>query len=141
MGFKHTRWPHDPQGINFGGNDMLLTPRQMLLFGEMYRNGGRHNGQQIVSQQWVEVSTQPHVQSPREQERKYGYGWWTRELGGHRSYYAWGYGGQFIFVVPSLELVVVTTSASEVSNERRSHLRTIYDLVEHYVIEPVAIRQ
>jgi CubicO group peptidase (beta-lactamase class C family) len=141
LGFSLARWPQDPQGVYFGGNDMLMTPRQMLTFGEMYLNRGRHNGQQVVPEAWVEASLKPHVQSPREEGRQYGYGWWMRTLAGHRTYYAWGYGGQFIFVVPDLDLVVVTTSASEVSNERRSHLRTIYDLVEHYIIAPISIRE
>ena len=76
--------------------------------------------------------------SPREGDRSYGYGWWIRDLAGFPTYYAWGYGGQFIFVVPDLDLVIVTTSLSSVSTERRSHLRTIYDIVEEFVIAPVA---
>jgi len=86
----------------------------------------------------VDESFKPHAQSTRERERQYGYGWWIRELNGYRTYYAWGYGGQFIFIVPQLELVVVTTSSSEVSTERRTHLRTIYDLVETLIISPIA---
>src|SRR5688572_20394205 len=44
LGFSLAQWPRDPQGIYFGGNDMLMTPRQMLAFGELYLNkseGGR----------------------------------------------------------------------------------------------------
>ena len=138
MGFSLTQWPRDPQGIYFGGNDMLMTPRQMLAFGEMYLRHGRSGERQVVPSHWVEASFLPRAQSMRERERQYGYGWWIRELGGYRTYYAWGYGGQFIFVVPDLELVVVTTSSSEVSNDRRTHVRTIYDLVENYVIRRIA---
>jgi CubicO group peptidase (beta-lactamase class C family) len=113
---------------------MLMTPRQMVAFGELYLRRGRVADRQVVSRAWVDASLTPRAQSTRELDRQYGYGWWIRRLGGYRTYYAWGYGGQFIFVVPDLELVVVTTSSSEVSNERRSHIRTIYDLVENYVI-------
>jgi CubicO group peptidase (beta-lactamase class C family) len=134
LGFSLARWPQDPQGIYFGGNDMLMTPRQMLAFGELYLRQGTFNGQQVVSSHWVQTSLSPHAQSTRERERQYGYGWWIRELGGYRTYYAWGYGGQFIFVIPQLELVVVTTSSSEVSSERRTHLRTIFDLVENLIV-------
>ena len=59
-------------------------------------------------------------------------------LVGQRTYYAWGYGGQFIFLIPNLDLVVVTTSSSEVSGERRTHLGTIFDLVENLIIQPIA---
>ena len=60
-----------------------------------------------------------------------------RELAGHRTYYAWGYGGQFIFVVPALELVVVTTSRSDVSRDRRDHNDAIYAIVESHIIPAI----
>jgi CubicO group peptidase (beta-lactamase class C family) len=139
LGFSLSQWSRDPQGMYFGGNDMLMTPRQMVAFGEMYLHRGRVNGRQIVSRGWVDASFTARAQSTRERDRQYGYGWWIRQLGGYRTYYAWGYGGQFIFVVPELDLVVVTTSASEVSTERRSHVRTIYDLVENFVIRRLGV--
>lgn len=138
LGFALPAWPRDPQGIYFGGNDMLMTPRQMLAFGEMYLNGGRVNGRQVVPEKWVEASRVRRAQSLRESDRYYGYGWWVRELAGHETYYAWGFGGQFIFIVPSLDLVVVTTSASTASEDRRSHRLTVYDLVENFIIAPIA---
>jgi CubicO group peptidase (beta-lactamase class C family) len=137
LGFTLARWPQDPQGIYFGGNEMLLTPRQMVAFGELYLNRGRANGRQVVPETWVNVSFVPRTRSDWS-DRQYGYGWWIRELAGHQTYYSWGYGGQFIFVVPDLDLVIVTTSSTAVDDERRGHRRTIYDLVEHFVIEPVA---
>jgi CubicO group peptidase (beta-lactamase class C family) len=70
-------------------------------------------------------------------EREYGYGWWIRTLAERPVFYAWGYGGQFIFIVPSVRTVVVATSVSEPNSERREHLRAIYDLVEQQII-PVA---
>ena len=78
---------------------MLLTPRQMLAFGELYRNRGRANGRQVVPEPWIDPlvrAARPLLLPIVEHE----YGWWIRELGGHRAYYAWGFGGQYIFVVP-----------------------------------------
>ena len=138
MGFTLPRWPQDPQGVFYGGNDMLMTPLQMVAFGELYLNHGRLNGQQIVPARWVEASQMPRAQSRREDDRFYGYGWWIRDLAGQRTYYAWGFGGQFIFIVPKLDLVVVTTSSSTVAEERRSHRLTLYDLVEYLIIEPIS---
>ena len=61
-----------------------------------------------------------------------------RELAGYQTYYAWGYGGQFIFLVPELDLVVAVTSVSEPGAERRNHLGAIYDIVESSIIPVVA---
>jgi CubicO group peptidase (beta-lactamase class C family) len=139
LGFTLARWPQDPQGIYFGGNDMLLTPRQMLTFGELYLNRGRANGRQVVPEPWIDRSFVSRARSYWS-DQEYGYGWWIRALGGHRAYYAWGFGGQYIFVVPDLELVVVTTSASTVAEDRRSHRRNVFDMVEYLIVEPVSAR-
>jgi CubicO group peptidase (beta-lactamase class C family) len=137
LGFTLARWPQDPQGIYFGGNDMLMTPRQMLAFGQLYLDRGRVKGRQIVPEAWIDRSFVTRARSFWS-DQEYGYGWWMRELGGHRAFFAWGFGGQYIFVVPSLELVVVTTSSSTVAEDRRSHRRNVFDLVEFLVVEPVA---
>jgi CubicO group peptidase (beta-lactamase class C family) len=138
LGFQLAPWPRDPQGIYFGGNDMLMTPRQMLAFGELYLSRGRHNGRQVIPEQWVAASQVPRAQSRRESDRFYGYGWWVRELAGHPAYYAWGFGGQYIFVVPDLDLVVVSTSASTLAEDRREHRLTIYEIIERLIIAPIA---
>lgn len=137
LGFSLARWPQDPQGIYFGGNEMLMTPRQMVKFGELYLNGGRVGDRQLIPRQWVEKSDDGVGRSRWGSDREYGYGFWIREFAGHRSFYAWGYGGQFIFVIPGLDLVVVTTSRSDVSRERRDHLDQIYDLVETLIVAGV----
>jgi CubicO group peptidase (beta-lactamase class C family) len=137
LGFTLARWPQDPQGIYFGGNDMLLTPRQMVAFGQLYLNRGRANGRQILSSSWIDEALVPRVESSREANRFYGYGWWMRELAGRQVYYAWGFGGQYIFLIPALDLVVVTTSSTAISEERWSHRLGVFDLVERLVIEPV----
>ena len=61
-------------------------------------------------------------------------------MAGHETPYAWGYGGQFIVLVPEYDLVVVTTSSSYPGPDRRAHTQRMYDLVEHAVIAPVSAR-
>ena len=137
LGFSLAEWPRDPQGVYFGGNDMLLTPRQMMAFGELYLNRGRANGRQIVPAEWVDASLVPRARSPISGQ-EYGYGWWSREMAGVRAYFAWGFGGQFIFVVPTLDLTIASTSAATVGDDRRSHRRTVDDLIERLVVAPIA---
>jgi len=138
QGFSLARWLQDPQGIYFGGNDMTMTPRQMLAFGELYLNGGRGNLTQVIPESWVRASHVARTLSPRGRGRFYGYGWWIREMAGHATFYAWGYGGQFIFVAPTLDLVVVTTSNSNPGNGRQVHLQRIYELVEDHIVARIS---
>jgi CubicO group peptidase (beta-lactamase class C family) len=60
-----------------------------------------------------------------------------RDLGGRRAYFAWGFGGQYIFVLPDLHLVMATTSSTTVGEERRRHRRGVFDLIEEFVIPAV----
>lgn len=133
-------WIRDPQGIYLGGNDMHLTPRAMLKYGELYLNRGRVRDKQIVSEQWIEESFKPRTKSTWS-GRDYGYGWWIDTLGGQTTHYAWGHGGQFIFTVPGLRLVVVTTAAPTPDDGRREHQRAIYDFVERRLISAVERKQ
>ena len=141
LGFHLSAWPQDPDGIYFGGNNMELTPRQMLAFGQLYLNGGRANGRQVLPAAWVEQSLRPLVQSPRDAERRYGYGWWMRDMAGIPTAYAWGYGGQFILLARDLGLVVVTTSSSLPGDTRRRHIRELYDLLEKQIVAPAVRAQ
>ena len=140
LGYSMSYWSQDPQGIYFGGNDMEMTPRQMLAFGELYLNKGVHEGRQIIPTNWVKESYRPHVLSPRGQGRYYGYGWWLRDLAGMLVPVAWGYGGQLIFVVEPMDLVVVATSDSTPGRTRRGHLGRLYNLVEDKILRQVSLR-
>jgi CubicO group peptidase (beta-lactamase class C family) len=112
---------------------MLLTPRQMLKFGELYLHRGREAGRQIVPAAWVAESFVPRTQSQRSGQL-YGYGWWIAELAGHETAFAWGFGGQYIFVVPSLDAVVVATSSVDPGGDRREYRRGLFEIVERDVI-------
>lgn len=140
LGIALRPWIRDPQGIYLGGNDMHLTPRAMLKYGELYLNRGRILEKQIVSEQWIAETLKPRAQS-NWSGRHYGYGWWIDNLTGHATHYAWGHGGQFIFTVPSLKLVAVTTSVPSPGEGRREHQRAIYDLIERYLIPALERKQ
>jgi CubicO group peptidase (beta-lactamase class C family) len=133
LGFSLSPWMRDPQGNYFGGNEMVMTPLQMLAFGEMYRNGGQMNGRQILSKAFIEDTFEPRGRS-RISGREYGYGWWMRDMAGRKAYYAWGFGGQYIVLVPGLDLTVVSTSAASVSEDRRDHRRTVDEIIEQLIV-------
>ena len=132
LGIDIPPWPRDPQGIYFGGNDMRLTPRAMVAIGELYRNGGRVGRRQIVPEWWVDSSFVVRTYSPFN-GHGYGWGWWTRDAADYRVNFAWGYGGQFIFIVPALRATVVMTSDAEGRREW-GHLDALHGLLDTYVI-------
>ena len=140
LGIAIGPWIRDPQGIYLGGNDMHLTSRAMLKYGELYLNRGRMQDKQIVSEEWIEESLKPRTKSTWS-GRDYGYGWWIDTLGAQTTHYAWGHGGQFIFTMPGLRLVVVTTAVPTPDDGRREHQRAIYDLVERHLIPAVQRKQ
>ncbi|MGK7294909.1 MAG: serine hydrolase domain-containing protein [Candidatus Wenzhouxiangella sp. M2_3B_020] len=109
LGIRIPDWMTDPQGIHFGGNQMLLSPRAIARLGETYRCGGRFGGSQVVPADWVRASWTAYGTSPWSGD-DYGYGWFITELAGERVYYGRGYGGQALFVVPSRALTLVVTS-------------------------------
>jgi CubicO group peptidase (beta-lactamase class C family) len=132
LGFSLARWPQDPQGIYFGGNEMLFTPRQLVTFGELYLHRGRHGDRQVVPSRWIDESFVPRGQSDFNNQL-YGYGWWMREFAGEQAFFAWGFGGQYVFILPRLQLVVVTTSSTAIGEERRGHRRSIFGLLEQII--------
>jgi CubicO group peptidase (beta-lactamase class C family) len=138
IGFRLARWPQDPQGIYFGGNEMLLAPKQMIAIGELYLNRGRANGRQVVPASWVDTSCVPRTTSAWDSDRQYGYGWWIQEFRHGTACFAWGYGGQYIFVFRDLNLVVAATSSTTASEERRGHRRRLLALIEDHVLRPIA---
>lgn len=132
LGIAPPSWQQDPQGIYFGGNNLALSPRALFKFGQLYLNGGRYNGQQILPADWVEASTDQYVYQTRHGYR-YGYFWWTERFEGVQTHFAWGYGGQYVFVIPELDMVVVCTSSLQ-NGRRRGHNERIHALLADYIL-------
>ncbi len=98
-----------------------MRRRDMAKFGMLFLNDGRWFNRQLIPQQWVQLSTRKHVNAdPVSDDSLYGYGyqWWkfqdqdpsVANLAINDVYFTWGYGGQFIFVIPHLNMVVVSTA-------------------------------
>lgn len=128
-GFSIGGWDRDPQGIYVGGNQMAMTPRSLLAFGELYRNGGKNKaGEQVVSEAWVRESWRVRTHSIYSGDG-YGYGWFMRQIGGQDVVYAWGYGGQMLYIVPALGLTVAMTSLPDDPSARSGHRDDLHGLL------------
>lgn len=106
-----------PMAFNPRSSLHRLTARDMIKFGQLYLNGGIWNGKRLLLRSWIEASTSIQWTFPDTDNKKgYGYFWWISEVDvngkGQKMFCALGNGGQAIFVVPSQQLVFVTTAAN-----------------------------
>ncbi len=129
LGIDVDGWIRSPEGVDMGGNGMSLTPREMLLFGQLYLQRGRWEGRQLVPAAWVERSTARHSAGWPERYGAYGYLWWLPAAVDGAAM-AVGYGGQYIVVVPPRDMVVVITSSlrSKGPDGDRAVLAAVADL-------------
>lgn len=137
LGIRSPAWDRDPQGFYLGGNNMALSPRDLLKIGGLYLAGGSMDGLRILPEAWIRESWRPYSRS-RWNGYGYGYFWWHRRSGRYDVHFAWGYGGQFVFVVPELELVVVVTSRIGDRSAGRMHRREIHRLLDRYILPAVS---
>ena len=108
LGIADVVWPRDPEGRYFGFGHLRLRPRDIAKLGELYLGGGSYRGRRVVSAEFVAEATRPQTPGGPPEDVPYGYLWWTAtEPFPH--FFAAGYAGQSLTVVPELELVVVTT--------------------------------
>jgi CubicO group peptidase (beta-lactamase class C family) len=107
-------FPADPD-MGVASSSLYLRPRDMAKLGQLYLDGGAWAGERVVSEEWVARSVEPAVNgvdsSLSLEDPGYGYLWWTGTFarGPTAAFYAAGFGGQFIFVLPDLEMVVAFT--------------------------------
>ena len=126
LGITNARWDTDAEGIPVGGWGLQLTPRNMAKLGYLYLRHGQWEGQQIVSSEWVANATRTHTAT--DGPLGYGYQWWTYPS--LEAYTALGRDGQTVFVVPELDLIVVTTA------ETYGHDQ-IFQLIQQYILPAV----
>ncbi|MGF9692239.1 serine hydrolase [Rhizobium sp. 0TCS1.26] len=128
-GFRISSWSRDRQGIYLGGNQMAMTSRSLHAFGELYRRGGRTaEGVQVVPEDWVRTSWQQRTNS-RYSGDGYGYGWFLKQIGGEDVRFAWGYGGQMLYIVPRLAMTVTMTSDPEAPSARTGYRDQLHALL------------
>ena len=136
LGILCYRWTQDPQGYNFGGSEVWLTARDLAKFGLLVAHDGVWEGRRIVSGDWIRRSTQLRIRTGNSLG-DYAYWWWKYTLNGYPTTLASGFGAQNIFVVPELDLVMVTTARSNVEDNIADRYAQPYDALSRYVIPAV----
>ena len=136
LGITNVQWVYSPLNIPQTGGGLRLSSRDLLKVGQLYLNGGRWQGRQIVSEQWVRDSTRPHARI--DEAAEYGYLWWLKSFksgeGSYPAFYMSGNGGNKVVVIPALDLVTVITSTNY--NTRGMHEQT-EKLLADYILAAV----
>ena len=114
LGITRARWEQFPDGRANGGAGLALRPRDLAKLGALWLQHGNGGDAVVVPKDYLDRGTAPKYplwvgDSPLAAQ-SYGYLWWLDRRPGRDDYFAWGYGGQFVWVAPSLDLVVVVTT-------------------------------
>lgn len=131
LGIRDARWAlFDGNRQTDTGGHLRLRPRDMARIGQLVLQQGQWNGRQLVSAAWIAQATATHAAIG---DANYGYLWWKRtfKIGGRdvEVNYADGNGGQFIFVVPALDLVAVFTGENYNSPKAQQGAQLLVDYI------------
>ncbi len=117
-------------GVSLGGFGIETTPRELSKVALCVANGGLWNGEEVISSEWIGKMTSLQVSVP-DFEYDFGYLWWIDESRG--IYFMWGVGGQFAFVVPDQQLLVVMTSFPNTEGEYEIQANEGLELVDRII--------
>jgi CubicO group peptidase (beta-lactamase class C family) len=139
LGITERNWTTDNRGFNYGGVRLFLYPDDMLRIGKLVLNKGKWENEQIVSEEWLDESTQFQIstQNVIPYGSSYGYYWWRAAVNDYNFFFANGWAGQFIVIVPDYSLIVVaTTNYSGLTDQQAETLW--YNLMQIIVNEVIA---
>ena len=138
IGIPNTHWPADPQGNSQAYAGLVMPAREIAKFGFLYLNRGQWNGKQIIPLDYWRASTTRQSAGSEPDGAAYGFLWWVTKDAGRDVFFAAGWGGQYIYVAPDLDLLVVMTGNPKVSAEELKPSRYI---IRDYIVPAVAAEQ
>jgi CubicO group peptidase (beta-lactamase class C family) len=134
LGFGPVTWYADKTGLQSGGMSVLFRSRDTLKLGELYLRRGNWQGRALIPGEYIAESVK--VQNEGDfygEHARYGYMWRIANFAGYGTFYARGYGGQYLMVIPKADLVVLCTSDWQ-KPEYPEH----FALIEKFVLPSIA---
>lgn len=122
LGIENYKWEKDASGINIGGYGTFLTARDMAKIGYLFLNYGVWEDRQIIAPNWIKELSCIQSKGGLPENDAYGYLWWITKVEEYDAYYACGFGGQYIYIIPELDIVFVTTASPYDSHQENKNL-------------------
>ena len=108
LGIDKPAWRRSPEGVVSGGSGVELTPRDVAKFGLLSLRNGQWGDRSLISEGWFPEATRFHIQGDSTGYAGYGYQWWVVDYeNGFHAYFGLGFGSNYLYVVPALDLVIV----------------------------------
>jgi CubicO group peptidase (beta-lactamase class C family) len=145
IGIDSTRWERLSGGYANGGSGFAVRPRDLARLGQLFLQHGASGIRQVVPTAWTLEATTPRFDAFAADDPlrslNYGYLWWIEPVAPHPAFFAWGYGGQFLYIVPSLNLVIVTTSEWRVAGTAGTDqaARALSLIIDHIIPAAIAL--
>jgi CubicO group peptidase (beta-lactamase class C family) len=135
LGIQNYKWQYTPQHVVNTAGSLQMKSLDYARFGELYRNGGMCNGQQIISNDWIDATFTKYLPIPDRKNEYYGYLFWNKTYAvSGKSYETWycsGNGGNSIFIFKNIPIVVVITSTAY--NQPYAHPQ-VDKIMEQYIL-------
>jgi CubicO group peptidase (beta-lactamase class C family) len=130
----------DLAGVYYGSTGIYSKPRNYARLGQLFLNNGKIGDNQIISKAWIEQATadQTHRIGRTMGEISkvnYGFNWWVGEMDSFECFYAYGYGGQFMFCFPELNMIIMTTA--DIPTYRPGNENKIIRLISDYILPAI----
>lgn len=130
-------WKMNLQGDNTGSFGAHFTAREMAKLGYLYLQNGIWDGEQIVPAAYVSDSTKEHSNGGPPVNAHYSYLWWIEQLENQHTFFASGFGGKLIYVIPGLDLIIVTTASTETAKKDEHQEQAIKALIPRFILPAV----
>lgn len=144
LGIERVRWERiGTDRRPNGGSGLDLRPRDMAKLGWLWLQQGDAGRGRVLHPRWIEEGSAPAFEwwqtDPPLADQNYGWLWWLARSPGHAAFFAWGWGGQFIWVEPELDLVIVVTTAWRGIDREAAERASAdgLDLIVNYLIPAV----
>lgn len=127
LNISNYSWCRYKDGVTLGSWGISTTPRELAKIAQCVLDNGKYKGEQVIPSSWLTSMLSPHIPDAHH-ELAFGYLWWSYPS--KNIFFTWGHGGQYAFIIPSKNMLVVITSLSQVDDDVNVPVEEIIKIAE-----------